>query len=363
MPEKTVGKSLFRIYKNIPCHTQKSIMRESLIRKDQFPVRKIGENHPYGAAESSRLLYPAPRRVVTHLAAPGRRWIFDDVVDDVGGRQARRRRGAEQRETERAAGAGVAAAQGDQQLLLSHHGTLILTSSLSFAVMSPFHDLTLPRTTSRTCALPIEVVTGKGRTFLIWVILALRASVTRQLCIYHSHTHARDEEAPSPLRRAALRTIVGCARSLSLSFDATGRKGDKATAASCFTLHTRMRTLLFSLVEGDRTADYSTTDSRRKQQRHANTDERRARVQIIITTFSPGRWTPRNCPQLIERARGATCARGAPPVFHLVTESPPTSFATDQSRSVPIRSGYKRKTPWTSFSFITYVPICYMLLR
>lgn len=164
----------------------------------------------------------------------------------MGGRQARRRRGAEQREAERAAGAGVAAAQGDQQLLLSHHGTLILTSSLSFAVMSRFHTHVHAISLSRTLALPIEEATGKGRTFLIWVILALRASVTRRLCIYHlgTHTHARDGEAPTPLPRAALRTIVGHARSLSLSFDAAGKKGD-TTAASRLSLHS-------SFVQGDR---------------------------------------------------------------------------------------------------------------
>lgn len=110
--------------KHTHARARKSILRELFIRTDQFPMPFVRENRPYGKKEKKNM-------IPSYLAALGCRWILDDIVDDVGGRQIRRRRGAEQRKAEWAT--GVAAAQGDQQLLLSHHGTLILTSSLSFA--------------------------------------------------------------------------------------------------------------------------------------------------------------------------------------------------------------------------------------
>lgn len=172
-------------------------------------------------------------------------------------------------------------------------------------VMSRFNAIS--RSPSRLLCTSEVAKTGKGHTFPIWVIVALRASVTRQLCIYHSgtHTHARDGEAPSPLPRAALRTIVGRARSLSLSFDAARKKGDTARPAALrLTPHTRTPLLpRKEFGSADRGRDYGWTPQvqrRHESQRgtHASTNNN----NNFLT------W-PVDTPQLIERACGATCAR------------------------------------------------------
>lgn len=126
--------------KHIYTRARKSISQES-IRINFLYVRCVKIDLTERKMKRKRKKNPE-NWTRSYLAAPRSRWILDDVVDDVGGRQPRRRRGAEQREAERAA--GVAAAQGDQQLLLSHRGTLILslTSSLSSAPVR--HAFLLP---------------------------------------------------------------------------------------------------------------------------------------------------------------------------------------------------------------------------
>jgi len=119
-----------------------------------------------------------------------------------------------------------------------------------------------------------------------------------------------------------------------------GRCKATAAATSCFTLYT----LLFSRVGDQIYPDYSITDRRRKQRRHVSRRKTRESTNIIIITFSLGRWTPRNW--LSERAAPPARATGlsprhrpSPSIFRRI-HLPTNRLACRSGADI----GYRRKT-------------------
>jgi len=246
-----------------------------------------------------------------YLAALGRRRVLDDVVDDVGRRQACWRRGAEKREAE-GAEAGVAAAQGDQQLLLSHHGTLILTSSLSFAMHRVSHHFAPSRTAlaldrAIRDAPPLFGLSSSS------ALLSLRDGVSIPRA--RTPTRGTGRRPPPSSRRTAKRSSAALGLPRSHSPPWRGKRTRHDCTDSRYT-HTPV------LREEIRREGSPTVARDTGYTFHgvANVTTQASRRANRLESFAQ----PADVPRLTERTCGATC------VHH-------RSFTSSSSRTPPIR--------------------------